>query len=152
MGHPVAPLAFQFHHFYIPGLIIPVLFSWCCIPVDRFLVLYACVIFLVLYSWFYIPGFIFLVLYFWLCIPGFIILVLHACFIFLDFPGFTFLDLYSWLYIPGFIFLDLYSWFIFLVYIPCWAPEAGGTAGRTLGEPGRATDPTRPLSYCIRTL
>ena len=63
MGHPVAPLASHFHHFYIPGLIILVLSSWCCIPVDRFLVLYACVIFLVLYSWFYIPGFIFLVLY-----------------------------------------------------------------------------------------
>ena len=73
--------------------------------VDRFLVLYACVIFLVLYSRFFIPGFIFLVLYFWLCIPGFIILVLYACFTFLVFPGFTFLDLFSWLYIPGFIFL-----------------------------------------------
>ena len=123
MGHPVAPLASHFHHFYIPGLIIPVLSSWCCIPVDRLLVLYACVIFLVLYSWFYISGFIFLVLYFWLCIPGFIILVLYACFTFLVFPGFTFLDLYSWLHIPGFIFLVLYCWLIFLAlhswfYIP----------------------------------
>ena len=83
--------------------------------------------------------------------------------------GFWTLDLASWILDSGFWILDSGFWILeFGFWIPdsgfwileisdfrCsgnWAPEAGGTAGRVMGEPGGPGGSTSPLRHCMRTL